>query len=173
MPHLHRLGITDGACGYGDPDIVGVKSSTRAKKVDSLEGLQVSSIACGFAHTVAVVSIERKSVEGTVPAAVAKSAAKAKKQENVGTLDGLPELRNYEIERKKGAYRGATAWILFMKAERAKIKAEEQAAGKGKGVDEKTGKKRPRGMSFAALGEEIGQRWRALSEKEREEWYAN
>lgn len=149
---------------------MGVKSSTRAKKVDSLEGLQVASIACGFAHTVAVVSIEHKSAEGAVTAAAAKSAVKTKKQENIGTLDGLPELRSYEIERKKGAYRGATAWILFMKAERAKIKAEEQAAGKGKGIDEKTGKKRPRGMSFAALGEEIGRRWRALSEEEREEW---
>lgn len=65
---------------------------------------------------------------------------------------------------------GPTAWILFMKDTRAKIKAEEEAAGKGKGIDPKTGKKKPRGMSFTALGEEIGQRWRALSEAEREEW---
>jgi hypothetical protein len=65
---------------------------------------------------------------------------------------------------------GPSAWMLFMKAERAKIKAEEQAAGKGKGIDAITGKKKPRGLSFTALGEEIGQRWRALSEAEREEW---
>lgn len=60
--------------------------------------------------------------------------------------------------------------MLFMKATRAEIQAEETANGKGKGVDAKTGKKKPRGMSFTELGEEIGKRWRALSEAEREEW---
>ena len=56
-----------------------------------------------------------------------------------------------------------------MQAERAKIKAEEEAVGRGY-IDAKTGKKKLRKMSFTALGEEIGQRWRALSEAEREEW---
>ena len=59
--------------------------------------------------------------------------------------------------------------MLFMQAERAKIKAEEEAVGRGY-IDAKTGKKKLRKMSFTALGEEIGQRWRALSEAEREEW---
>ena len=109
----------DGACGYGDPDKVGVKSSTRAKKVDSLEGLEVASIACSFAHTIAVVGMDQtgEGVEGGEGAVDSSSAPSpppsSKKKDHDCTLDGLPELVSYEMERKKEVYRGASFCVSF------------------------------------------------------------
>jgi hypothetical protein len=108
-------GTTDGACGYGDPDKVGAKSSTRAKKVDSLEGLEVASIACSFAHTIAVGGIDQAGEDGEggegAVAAPAAGAAASKKTGDGGALEGLPELRSYEMERKKEVYRGANFFV--------------------------------------------------------------
>lgn len=50
-----------------------------------------------------------------------------------GPLEALPELEEYDIARKKETYKGPTAWIMFMKATRAEISAEEAKQGKGKG----------------------------------------
>ena len=47
-----------GACGFGDPQETGIKSSTKPKQVDGLEGLHVASVACGYAHTVAIVATD-------------------------------------------------------------------------------------------------------------------
>jgi|EP01046_Picozoa_sp_COSAG06_P042132 hypothetical protein len=116
----------DGACGYGDPVEVGVKSSTQPKKVDSLEGLEIASIACGYAHTVAVVPTEIQDT-GAAAASPASSKGKSKGKAKAkakgagadpvagagdGPLGSLPELGEYEIERKKEVYRGGSLTCL-------------------------------------------------------------
>ena len=84
------VGTTSGELGFG---VNGAKSSARPKKVDSLESVKVTQVACGYAHTLLLAEAqavtdkfpEWKPKAGAMPASTkrasgaAASGAKAKK----------------------------------------------------------------------------------------------